>query len=224
MAATRPALQRVGKELYEGSSSLTVGLAGLPRTALPSDLRRLCGKSKIENVVNASIEHERFRPTGQGFLTFARPEYANAAFKALKQVVVGGKSVRARASNTLPELPRSRGTKGLLEAGQRGAITGNGPSGGVTGSGRNVVLYGLPGRMVPVMLADSLRKFKLAGSEFGREAIVKLEQQGATSTSRFLVRASSVAEAHRLVRAFHMRPWRPDLNGDKYMARAFVVW
>ena len=62
-----------------------------------------------------------------------------------------------------------------MEAGQRGAITGNGPSGGITGSGRNVVIYGLPGRMNAVMLADSLRNFKLAGTEFGREVIVKLE-------------------------------------------------
>ncbi|KAH9900996.1 hypothetical protein C8Q73DRAFT_226809 [Cubamyces lactineus] len=221
MAATRTALQKVGKELYE---ALTIGLSGLPRTALPSDIRRLCGKSKIENVVNVTLEHERFRPTGQGFITFARPEYTHPALKNLKQAVVGGKSVRARAMNTSPEIPRSRGAKGLLEAGQRGAITGNGPSGGITGSGRNVVIYGLPGRMNAVMLADSLRNFKLAGTEFGREVIVKLEPKGAASTSRFLVRASSVSEAYRLVRTFHMRPWRPDLNGDKFTAHAFVVW
>ena len=122
-----------------------------------------------------TLEHERFRPTGQGFISFSRPEYAYAALKNFKQAVVGGKTVQARAVDTPLFIPRSRGTKGVLEAARRGAITGNGPSGGVTGSGRNVVMYGLPGRLYAETLVDILRSFKLAGSEYGKEVIVKLE-------------------------------------------------
>ena len=122
-----------------------------------------------------TLEHERFRPTGQGFISFSRPEYAYAALKNFKQAVVGGKTVQARAVDTPLVIPRSRGTKGVLEAARRGAITGNGPSGGVTGSGRNVVMYGLPGRLYAETLVDILRSFKLAGSEYGKEVIVKLE-------------------------------------------------
>ncbi|KAI0362182.1 hypothetical protein OH77DRAFT_1388337 [Trametes cingulata] len=204
---------------------LHVELSGLPRTALPHDLRRLCGKSKVENVTNAAIDYKRFRPSGNGLLSFPNAEQAAAAQKALDNAVVGGKRVRAHRVSSIPQIPRARGTKGILEAAERGVVTGNGPSGGITGSGRNVVLYGLPGKMLPWQLAERLRDFKLAGTEYGREVIVKLDASGRlTSSSRFLVRLSTVSEAYRLVRRLHMQPWRPDLFGDRYSTRAFVVW
>ncbi|KAI0670319.1 hypothetical protein C8Q78DRAFT_1079296 [Trametes maxima] len=224
MAATRTAAKQVTKRTFEGSSQgRHVQLLGLPRTALPNDLRRLCGKSRVENVANAAIDYHRFRPSGEGLLSFTRPEYAAAAFKALNNAVVGGKTVKARTLNNIPKLPRARGPKGVLEAGQRGAITGNGPSGGVTGAGRNVVIYGLPGKLPPSTLADNLRDFKLAGTEYGREVVVKLETTKLTYTSRHLVRMASVSEAYRLVRKLHMQSWRPDIHEDKFTVRAFVV-
>ncbi|KAI0374960.1 hypothetical protein BV20DRAFT_961198 [Pilatotrama ljubarskyi] len=226
MAATRTALQKVSKEVFEGKPpTLHIELSGLPRTALPHDLRRLCGKNKVENVANVAIDYKRFRPSGNGLLSFARLEHAAAAHKALDNAVVGGKRVTARRTSTVPEIPRARGPKGILEAAERGAVSGNGPSGGITGSGRNVVLYGLPGKMLAVHLVDGLRNFKLAGTEYGREVVVKMDATGRlTSSSRFLVRLSTVSEAYRLVRRLHMQPWRPDLFGDRYSLRAFVVW
>ncbi|KAI8998580.1 hypothetical protein BD414DRAFT_512189 [Trametes punicea] len=226
MAATHTALRRAGKDVLQAKPPrVHVELSGLPRTALPHDLRRLCGKSKVENVGSVAIDYERFRPTGKGILTFSLPEYAAAAYKALNSTVVGGKRVQARPISIVPEIPRSRGIKGRLEAAQRGIITGNGPSGGVTSSGRNVVLYGLPAKVIPAVLVEALRSFKLAGTEFGKEVVVKLETQNqVTTSSRFLVRMSSISEAYRLVRTFHMQLWRPDLHGDKFLLRAFVVW
>ncbi|OSC99092.1 hypothetical protein PYCCODRAFT_1416620 [Trametes coccinea BRFM310] len=227
MTAIRPAqvLRGTKAVLEPQTPRLNVEIRGLPRTAIPNDLRRLCGKASVENVSSGAVEYRRFRPTGHGFLSFARPEWAAAATKALNKVFVGGKPVTAKAVGPVSMPGRSRGSKGLLEAAQRGVITGDGASGGVTGSGRNVVIFGLPGRIIPPVLAENLRGYKLATTEFGKQVIVKLDHDGkVTSSSRFLVRATTVSEAHRLVRTLHMQPWRPDLHGDKFTVRAFVVW
>ena len=37
-------------------SSSHIGLANVPRTALPSDLLRLCGKAKVENVEHGALQ------------------------------------------------------------------------------------------------------------------------------------------------------------------------
>ncbi|KAI0780865.1 hypothetical protein BD413DRAFT_608095 [Trametes elegans] len=223
MAAVRTAARKAANDAVEAKRYIR--LSGLPRTALPTDLRRLCGKSKVENVVDAGIHYTHFRPTGVGYLSFSRPEYSAAAAKALNKAVVGGKMVTAQSVATIPERKRSRGTKGLLEAAQRGVINGSGIGGGITGSGRNVVLFGLPEKLIPFVLADNLRQFKLAETEHGREVVVKLESDNSYSkSSRFLVRTTSVSEACRLVRKMHMTPWRPDMFKDRYIVRAFVIW
>lgn len=126
-------------------------------------------------VTSAVLDYRRFRSTGTGLLTFSRPEHAAVAHKALNGSVAGGKRVKTRLLSYLPELPRMRGQKGILQAAQRGAITGDGPSGGIAGSGRNVVLYGLPGKLSVGSLLDSLRGVKLAGAEYGKEVVVKLD-------------------------------------------------
>ncbi|KAI0636905.1 hypothetical protein C8Q77DRAFT_1095102 [Trametes polyzona] len=227
MAATRTAARRAGRELLQErpTTKQHIKLSGLPRTALPDDLRRLCGKTKAENVAGVAIDYRRFRPTGHGYLSFTTPELAEAANKALRRAVAGGKMIETQLIHYLPTIPRARGQKGILEAAERGAVTGDGPGGGVTAGGRNVVMYGLPGRLGADQLIGSLRNFKLAGAEHGREVAVKLEQgERVTSTSRWLVRMASVSEAHRLVRKLHMQFWRPDLIGEKCRIRAFVVW
>ncbi|KAH9856945.1 hypothetical protein C2E23DRAFT_865593 [Lenzites betulinus] len=225
MAATRTAARGLPKDLFaETSSKLHVQLFGLPRTALPIDLRRLCGKSKVGNVDQANIEYRRFRPTGSGLLSFTRADHARAAYKALNGVHAWGKSLETRLVADVPELPRTRGVKGRVEAARRGVISGDGPGGSITGGGRNVVLYGLPGKLVPGALIDSLQEFKLAGVEHGTEVVVKLPSERLASSSRFLVRMASVSEAYRLVRKLHMSPWRPDIHSNKCIARAFVVW
>jgi hypothetical protein len=81
-----------------------------------------------------------------------------------------------------PSFIRSRGQRGREEASERGIVTGNGPSGGITRGGRNVVLYGLPGKMTPEAASYYLGSFKLASQVAGSQEenitgdIVKMEQ------------------------------------------------
>ncbi|KAI0721031.1 hypothetical protein C8T65DRAFT_253858 [Cerioporus squamosus] len=208
------------------SVKLHIGLSGLPRTALPTDLQRLCGKAKVENVSHVAINYKRFRPTGTATLAFARPEYVPAALKALDKTVLGGKTIRATVVDPVTDVSRMRGRKGLLEAGQRGAIRGDGPDAGLTGAGKNVVLFGLPARLIPRVVAENLRNFKVVGLDEGKPVVILLESgrgPTASATSRWLCRLESVSEAYRLVRTLHMQQWRPDLFGDKFVVRASVV-
>lgn len=175
-----------------GGPIVSVNLKGLPRTALPNDVRRLCGKSKVENVsvgehsarsrfsplieassITVAMNYSRFRPNGTATLSFTRPEFVPAAVKALDKSVIGGKSISAEPTDDIPVLPRTRGSKGLLDAAQRGIYQGNGPSAGVPGGAKTVVLSGLPTGLLPVRVVDSLRGFKLARSEMGSPAVVK---------------------------------------------------
>ena len=71
---------------------------------------------------------------------------------------------------------RRRGERGRGEAVERGVVTGDGPSGGITGSGKSVVLYGLPGKMTEEGVSFFVRSFKLAGMAPKKEKdIVKLD-------------------------------------------------
>ena len=71
-------------------------------------------------------------------------------------------------------MQRMRGVRGREQAAQRGLVSGNGPNGGVTGSGKNVVIYGLPGKMTEEAAGYYLKSFKLAGLA-GDKDIVKLD-------------------------------------------------
>lgn len=119
-----------------------------------------------------AVNYNRFRPDGTATLSFTRPEFVPAAVKALDRSVVGGRSITAEPTDDIPVLPRTRGSKGILDAAQRGIYLGNGPSAGVPG-GKTVVLSGLPDRLTPVNVADNLRSFKLARSDMGSPAVVK---------------------------------------------------
>ena len=120
-----------------------------------------------------AVNYSRFRPNGTATLSFTRPEFASAAVKALNGSVLGGKVIIAEPTDDIPVLPRTRGSKGILDAAQRGIYQGNGPNAGVPGGGKTVVLSGLPGGLTPVRVADNLRGFKLARSEMGSPAVVK---------------------------------------------------
>ncbi len=185
-------LPRRKVSLCLGGPKLSVHLKGLSRTTLPNDLRRLCGKSGVENVsvgehltrnhfllcveassISVAVNYNRFRPDGTATLSFTRPEFVPAALKVLNRSVVGGKAITAEPTDDVPVLPRTRGPKGILDAAQRGVYRGDGPSAGVPGGGKTVILSGLPDRLVPVIVADNLRSFKLARSEMGSPAVVK---------------------------------------------------
>jgi len=118
---------------------------------------------------------------------------------------------------------RSRGVKGREEAMNRGTLDGNGPDAGVRERGKNVVVWGLPGKLTTDQLREYLKNYRLAGTGGGREEILKLEPVGRpTLTSRHYVRTVSASEAHRLVRRLHMSPF--DQSGRQYVMRARVVY
>lgn len=169
------------------------------------------------------------------------------ALKAMQGAVLSGKTLGATPADDPSEaVTRTRGVKGRLEAAERGLYTGNGPN-GMSGRGKGVVLYGLPGKLTPGGLHTYLRNFKLASAEAGQHEIVKLDTPCVsklylasplltgcpvlfcrnirlTLKSRFYVRLNSVAEAHRLVRELHMTFFERNIYENKYPLRAQVVY
>jgi hypothetical protein len=94
---------------------------------------------------------------------------------ALRNATLSTIPVFARPSPA-PEISRpfrTRGFKGRAEAATRGVITGNGPYGGILNSAKNVVMWGFPGKMLPLGVKDFLKRFSLDNS---REEIVKVEK------------------------------------------------
>ena len=69
---------------------------------------------------------------------------------------------------------RTRGSVGRKEAANKGLIDGNGPNGGTSGHGKNVIMWGLPGKLPPEGLRTYLRAFRLSEVS-GQESTVKIE-------------------------------------------------
>lgn len=124
-------------------------------------------------------------------------------------------------------------------------MLGNGPDAGIRERGTGVVLFGLPGKLVPENLyRNVIHGFTLKGVM--SDSVIKLERfvlrinivfaacslmhdvqtfhSSRTLTSRFFIRLDCKAEAHRLVRSSHMNTYRPTEYGDKYVMRARVVY
>jgi hypothetical protein len=75
----------------------------------------------------------------------------------------------------LEDPSRTRGIKGRQEAIDRGILDGNGADAGVSERGKNVVVWGLPGKLTTDQLGEYLKNYRLAGTGGGREEILKLE-------------------------------------------------
>ncbi|GBE81919.1 hypothetical protein BKA93DRAFT_819367 [Sparassis latifolia] len=225
--STREAAGRASREVAPDSRRFIV-VHGLPRSALPADVRRACLKAKVD-VASVSIDYFRLLPTQKAFIELHSPLYLQSSLKNLKNAVVGGSQIYSYPSQdpTGGRPDRTRGIKGRAEAAERGIITGNGPAGGLTSQGKNVVMSGLPGRMTAEALREFLKGYKLAGSEGGKKEVVKMDvgvYQKLAFTSRHLVRTASISEAHRLVRTLHMTFFRPEVYHHLYPLRARVVY
>ncbi|KAG8732025.1 hypothetical protein FRC12_019464 [Ceratobasidium sp. 428] len=131
--------------------------------------------------------------------------------------------IRAQLTNNL-ELIRAgqpyrvRGGKGRAEATERGLLTGNGPDAKVKERGTCVYLRGLPGTTLSHHLAQVFESYGLRVTTENEHPIRQIYRK--TPTSRFLVRLSTTASAHRLVRDFHMT----ERFGPGYIVRAQVVY
>ncbi|KIP09604.1 hypothetical protein PHLGIDRAFT_18577 [Phlebiopsis gigantea 11061_1 CR5-6] len=226
LASAASKAARAAARALQTETRRTIEIRGLPKTALPSDVRRLCVGARVENIASVAIDYDRFIPSGSAWVTVTNPIHLRKAVQNLHGAVIAGHPVSAApVSDTGRDaVSRMRGARGREEAAQRGVINGNGPNGGVTGGGKNVVIYGLPGKMTEEATGYFLQSFKLAGSADDKD-IVKLDVPlGALSlTSKFFVRLETEAEAYRLVRKLHETYYEPDVFDKRYRVRAQVI-
>jgi len=205
-----------------------IQLRGLPRTALPADVKRTIVRAKLLGVSDVAIDYHRFIPTGGAYLTLVTSDPLNFNLTALRNATISSLPITSVSSPPpTSSAARTRGTKGRMAAAERGLFFGDGPRGGVVNEGKNVVLWGLPGRLTPEGLKGLLRNFKLAGTEGGKKEFMKLEGPdgtGYTRVSKHLIRMSSVSEAHRMVRGLHMTYFMPEVHKSKYLIRCRVVY
>lgn len=92
----------------------------------------------------------------------------------LKNATVTSLSLHATAVPNPFPVARTRGSVGRQEAANKGLVDGNGPNGGTSGNGKNVIIWGLPGKLPSDGLRNYLRAFRLS-EESGQESIVKIE-------------------------------------------------
>jgi len=207
---------------------LHIQLRGLPRTALPSDVQRVIKREGLKGVADVAIDYERFTPTGKAYLTLTVPDVLNHNLKCLEKATVTSLPITAASSEPPRGIPvRGRGQRGRGEATERGVLTGNGPRAGLLSAGKNVVIWGLPGKLTNEALKGYLQNFKLAGTEGGRKEFMRIEPSSPSAFSRgskHLIRMSSEAEAHRMVRSLHMTYFEPEVHKRKYLIRASVIY
>jgi len=121
-----------------------------------------------------AIDYRRFLPTGRAILTLVTPDVLNKNLHALKNTTISSIPITAVSCPAPSDIARIRGVDGRKEAAERGRLTGDGPGGGITNGGKNVVIWGLPGRVTPEGLKNLLRDFKLAGTEGKNQEFYKL--------------------------------------------------
>lgn len=120
------------------------------------------------------MDYDRFRPTGAAYLTLSSPNSTARNLRMLNNATMASLSLHAKAVPKPLLVTRTRGLNGRQEATGKGLIDGNGPNGGTSGIGKNVIMWGLPGKLPPDGLRNYLRTFRLS-DESGQESIVKIE-------------------------------------------------
>ncbi|KAI0797931.1 hypothetical protein C8Q75DRAFT_801839 [Abortiporus biennis] len=219
-------VRRQGPSTTALRASPYIKVEGLPRSITTGDLRRLCVKSKVENVANIGIDYHRFAPTGTAYIALTQSDFVPSAVKNLRGSILGGLRVKANHSVPPDVQRRSRGVKGRAEAAERGLVTGEGLGAGVASCGKSVVVYGLPGKMTVDAMKAFLKIFNLAETDNGEQSVVKIEPTPGVFTliSKFLVRAANESEAQRIVRKVHNTLFQSDIWGDKYQVKARVLY
>lgn len=123
-----------------------------------------------------TIDYEHCIPSGRAFLATANPDATRTAVRSLKNAVIGGHLIIPRP---VPDIQheRGRGSRGRIEAGERGIINGSGPNAGLASSdeGRTVVIAGLPANISPDRLRLYFKSFNIATSEKGQLDIIRVE-------------------------------------------------
>jgi hypothetical protein len=98
----------------------------------------------------------------------------NRNLRMLNNATMASLSLRSAAVPDPSPVARTRGSVGRQEAADKGIIDGHGPNGGIAGNGKNVIVWGLPGKLPSDGLRNYLRAFRLS-DENGQQSIVKIE-------------------------------------------------
>ena len=119
------------------------------------------------------MDYRRFQATGAAYLTLSSPTSITRNLRILNSATMSSLPLQARTIQNL-SYGRMRGSTGRQEAVDKGLVNGNGPNGGTSGNGKNVIMWGLPGKLPPDGLRNYLKAFRLS-DEAGQEGIVKIE-------------------------------------------------
>ena len=120
------------------------------------------------------MDYDRFLPTGTAYLSLSSTNSMGRNLRMLAKATMSSLPLRASAVPNPFPVGRMRGSEGRQEAADRGLIDGNGPGGGTSGNGKNVVIWGLPGKLPPDGLRNYLRAFRLSEASY-QENVVKIE-------------------------------------------------
>jgi hypothetical protein len=124
--------------------------------------------------VTVFMNYDRFRPTGTAYLSLSSQSSVTRNLRILNSATMSSLTLQAKAVPSPFSVARTRGSVGRQEAANKGLIDGNGPNGGTSGNGKNIIMWGLPGKLPPDGLRNYLRAFRLS-DEGGQESIVKIE-------------------------------------------------
>ncbi|CAE6515384.1 unnamed protein product [Rhizoctonia solani] len=211
------------KPRYGRRERTWVKLSGLPRTISPTDIAKHVRALTSSNPQQVHLDYRNFIPSGRAWVGFTNPEKTEQALEVLRDSVIAGYTIRAQKTDEqnlvdagLP--PRTRGPRGRAEAQERGLASGNGPDAKLINRQKNVYMWGLPGRILGPELVKLLDPYELRVTAEEPRPIQKLERKA--PTSRFVVRLTTIAGAHRLVRDFHMT----EKFGAGYLVHARVVY
>jgi len=179
----------------------------------------------------AQLNYNRFTPTGQATIVVSRPEFLSGLLTTLRHASMSYHSLQFKPVSVDLDIamqmrPRTRGFRGRTEAALRGALTGDGPGGGIPERGRAVLVSGLPNKFRRHLLAMFLEKaYRNRGITIG-ETIARIERDTDEKafTARALIRMRTTTDAHRLVRLLHSTPYDPEHYGDRYEMRAQIVY
>ncbi|KAJ7063172.1 hypothetical protein C8F01DRAFT_61118 [Mycena amicta] len=187
-----------------------IELSRVPLTAKPADIRRLVSRAQAPGVEDVAIEYRQLQPTGRAYLKLNHTSFLLPCLKALESVSISG--IHPVAEPCDRKVPPTR-LSGL--------------SSELASHGKHVVVWGIPrgvggGHTALEKLLGSLHFHRPTLPE---QYIDKLPLRHSSSiVDRFLVRLSSVAEAHRLVQQVHMTHYLPSVYGTEYPLHGRVIY
>ncbi|KAF8352320.1 hypothetical protein F5887DRAFT_1172082, partial [Amanita rubescens] len=205
-----------------------IELSNLPLTATPGDLRSAIDRVGLKGVQDFALLYTSFRPTGTALISLKGPDTLKENLRLLDNALMSGIPLKAQPlmlNDADTMLPRARGDKGREEAATRGALRGDGPHAGISNGGKNVTIWGFPGKTGAASVEYIVRDFNLDRKKSGLASVYKIQphQEDFSMYSRFLIQLTSVSEAQRLIREVHMTYFEPETLGNKFMLRARII-